>query len=73
MKTYMVPCFVIVSADSADEAIAQVEELQTSVRTPDFLLYQDEGMPPKEVPAEDEYHSIRDYYTYEELITGELD
>ena len=62
MKAYIVPCFVVVSAEDVDGAIERVSEYQSRKQTPYFFLYQDEAIEPKEVPADDEYHSMLDYY-----------
>jgi hypothetical protein len=62
MKTFMVPCFVVVEAGNEDDAIEKVSALQAVRITPYFFLYQDEAIYPKEVPSDDEYHSMLDYY-----------
>lgn len=71
MKTFIVPCFVVVEADSPDEAEGKVRLIQMKNRSP--FLYQDEGLPIKEVPPDIEYYSLRDFYSYDELVTGDLD
>ena len=70
MRTFMVPCFVVVVAEDENGAVEKMQSMQGKT---EYFLYQDGGLPTKEVPPDEEYHSIRDFYSYEELITGELD
>lgn len=69
MTTWIVPMFIVVEADTVEQAENKAGEAQTAAyRVGLPLVYQDEGIQIKEVPSDDEYHSILDYYTTEELI-----
>jgi len=64
MKTYMIPCFMLVRAADEAHAYDKVYQVQRGERR--IFIYQDETLQAKEVDDDAEYHTILDVYSKEE-------
>ena len=65
-KTFMVPAFIIVEAESAEKADQGVlNALRKASNDAGLYLYLDEGIPTMEVPNVDIYTSVLEYHVPE--------